>query len=94
MNPVAHATTLGDTSLYRHFSPGTTVTVDCWLRRLNLLRGVYTIDAGMGDQEGYCRVDVVTNLAQFEVVYSAENYTTMSVGYFALPADWQIEISN
>lgn len=91
MNPVGHATTLGNKNLYRNFSPGITVNVDCWLRKLNLLRGIYTIDAGIGDQHGSYRLDVVSNLAQFEVIYSVDNYITVSVGHFVLPADWRIE---
>jgi hypothetical protein len=93
MNPIAHTTTLGDKSLYQRFFPNTTIEVDCCLRQLNLLRGVYTVDAGIGDQRAIYRVDVVSNLAQFEVVYSADKHTTVSVGHFVLPADWHIDIS-
>ncbi len=91
MNPVGHATTLGNKNLYQHFSAGAAFTVVCRLRGLNLLRSVYTIDAGIGNQEGSYKIDVVSNLAQFEVVYSDDKYTTVSVGHIMLPADWQIK---
>ncbi len=91
LNPIAHTTTLGDEKLYRKFISGKTVVVECRFPHLNLLRGAYTIDAGIGDQQASYRVDVVNNLAQFEVVYSKERHTSVSVGYFALTADWKIE---
>jgi hypothetical protein len=91
MNPVGHVTTLGDSSLYRHFSSGKRFKVDCKLKNISLLRGVYTVDVVIANQNLAYKIDVVSNLAQFEVVYSDDKLTAAGAGHFIFPAEWYIE---
>ena len=94
MNKIAHTTTLGKVENRPDFLPGR-AQVECCLRNISLLRGIYIVDVGINSKEGLVPICDIKNVAQFTIVEPADNYQMVrSTGYFALPADWRFEGDN